>query len=144
VATVIRRAKAWGYDLADMMAKLLAFSAVPKIERVHPLEGGVFRRKYRRDRRPRMPRESRLVFYARYASEMMVKHARFALLFLQYRRILRRVMREPTVDADVAMTPVQEEEFTTLDMYTAAPATRIAVEKLRRQSPTRIPATKVP
>ena len=52
VETVIRRAKAWGYDPRNMMLKLLTFPRVPRIENVHPLEGGLFRRKYRRDRRP--------------------------------------------------------------------------------------------
>ena len=35
-------------------------------EGVHPLEGGVFRLKFRRDRRAGLPRESPLVFYPRY------------------------------------------------------------------------------
>jgi len=38
-----------------MMMKLLLFHAIPRLERVHPLEGRLFRRKFRRDRRPGMP-----------------------------------------------------------------------------------------
>src|SRR5207237_10551904 len=67
VERVIRRAKAWGYDPRDMMAKLLSFHAVAHIENVHPLEGGLFRRKYRCDRRPGMAIETRFAFYPRYA-----------------------------------------------------------------------------
>ena len=52
VETVLRRAKSWGYDLNKMMWKLLSFHAPHKLENVHPLDGGVIRRKYRRDRRP--------------------------------------------------------------------------------------------
>jgi radical SAM superfamily enzyme YgiQ (UPF0313 family) len=58
VETVIRRAKSWGYDPRNMMVKLLSFHAVARVEQVHPLEGGLFRRKYRRDRRAGMPLES--------------------------------------------------------------------------------------
>ena len=58
VERVVRRAKAWGYDPRNMMTKLLTFHAVPRIEKMHPLEGGLFRRKYRRERRPGMPLES--------------------------------------------------------------------------------------
>ena len=141
VETVIRRAKAWGYDLRNMMVKLLMFSAVPRIEDVHPLEGGIFRRKYRRDRRPGMPLETPVAFYFRYATEIVSKHLRFAAMYFQYRRILRRASRGSTVSTDVAMTPVQEGEFETLEMYTATPATRIAVEKLRRyKRPQTVPA----
>ena len=132
VETVIRRAKSWGYDLRNMMVKLLMFSAVPRIEEVHPLEGGIFRRKYRRDRRPGMPLENPIAFYFRYATEIVSKHLRFAVMYAQYRRILRRALRGSTVSTDVAMTPVQEGEFEALEMYTTTPATRIAVEKLRR------------
>ena len=90
VETVIRRSTSWGYSPRNMMVKLLAFSAVPRIERIHPLEGGLFRRKYRRDRRPEMPLESRLVFYSRYAREIVSKHVRFATMYGHYRRILDR------------------------------------------------------
>ena len=132
VETVIRRATSWGYSPRNMMVKLLAFSAVPRIERIHPLEGGLFRRKYRRDRRPEMPRENPLVFYLRYANEIVSKHVRFAAMYWQYRRILARAVRAGSDPMDVAMTPVKDEEFDTLEMYTTTPAAKIAVEKLRR------------
>ncbi len=132
VETVIRRATSWGYSPSNMMVKLLAFSAVPRIERIHPLEGGLFRRKYRSDRRPEMPRENPWAFYLRYASEIVSKHVRFALMYWQYRRILTRAVRAGTDPTDVAMKPVEDEEFDTLEMYTTTPAAKIAVEKLRR------------
>ena len=34
---------------------------------------------------------------------------------------------------DVAMTPVQDSEFEEMQMYTATPAAKFAVEKLRRR-----------
>ncbi|MCU0990800.1 MAG: radical SAM protein, partial [Xanthomonadales bacterium] len=132
VETVIRRAKSWGYDPRNMMAKLLAFSAVPRIEQMHPLEGGVFRRKYRRDRRPGLPLENPLAFYVRYAWEIVSKHLRFAAMYGQYRRILRRATSSPATRPDMAMTPVEDGEFDALEMYQTTPAARIAVDKLRR------------
>ena len=141
VERVVRRAHGWGYSPRNMMVKLLAFSAVPRIERIHPLEGGVFRRKYRRDRRPGSPRESRTVFYSRYAWEILSKHARFALMYWQYRRILRRALRCPPDATDVAMAPVRDDEYESLEIYTATPAARIAVDKLyryKRSAPTPI------
>ena len=138
VETVIRRSKSWGYDPRNMMVKLLVFSAVPRIEDMHPLEGGTFRRKYRRDRRPGMPLENPIAFYFRYATEILSKHFRFAVMYGQYRRILRRALRVSVASVDVAMTPVEEGEFETLEMYSTTPATRIAVEKLRRHKRTQI------
>lgn len=132
VETVIRRSKGWGYDPGNMMLKLLSFYAVPSIEHIHPLEGGLFRRKYRRDRRPGMPLQSAVSFYTRYAWEILSKHARFAALYWKYRRILKRVVSDSTAYTDLAMTPVQDGEFEQLEMYTATKATKFAVEKLRR------------
>jgi len=91
VESVIRRGKAWGFAPWTMMVKLLCFHACARIERVHPLEGGLFRLKYRRDRRPGMPLEHPVVFYARAARETLSKYAQFAWLALSYLRALRRV-----------------------------------------------------
>ena len=132
VETVMRRAKWWGYDPRNMMWKLLSFYAVARLEHVHPLEGGLFRRKYRRDRRAGMPLENPFVFYPRYAWEMVRKHLGFARMYWQYRRTLKRVTQESGPYMDVAMTPVQDAEFDQLDMYTTTQASKSAVMKLRR------------
>jgi hypothetical protein len=132
VEKVIRRAKMWGYDPRNMMLKLLTFHAVPRIEKVHPLDGGLFRRKYRRDRRPGMPLERAVVFHLRFAWETMSKQFRFGRMYWQHWRTLRRVERTPGVEMDIAMTPVQDHEFEEMQMYTTTQAARFAVSKLRR------------
>jgi hypothetical protein len=143
VETVLRRAKVWGYDPHDMMMKLLLFHAVPLLERVHPLEGGLFRRKFRRDRRPGMPLETPLAFYSRYAWDILSKHVRFAGMYSRYRRTLKRVARDTTPYMDVAMTPVQEAEFETLEMFSSTRGAKSVVEKLRRRSAARAEAASV-
>jgi hypothetical protein len=140
VATVLRRAKVWGYDPRNMMMKLLLFHAVPRLERVHPLEGGLFRRKFRRDRRGGLPLESRFAFYGRYTWDMLCKHLRFARMYLQYHRTLRRVIRDTTPYMDTAMAPVQEVEFETLEIFSATRGAKPVVEKLRRRSAARAEA----
>ena len=94
VETVIRRGTAWGFAPWAMMVKLLCFHACARIERVHPLEGGLFRLKYRKDRRPGMPLEHPVVFYARAARDTLSKYAQFAWLALSYLRALRRVEQD--------------------------------------------------
>jgi radical SAM superfamily enzyme YgiQ (UPF0313 family) len=143
VETVLRRAKVWGYDPRNMMMKLLMFHAVPRLERVHPLEGGLFRRKFRRDRRAGMPLEGRLAFYGRYAWDILCKHIRFAGMYWQYRSTLRRVTRDATPFMDTAMTPVEEAEFQTLEIFSSTRGSKSVVEKLRRRSAARTEAASV-
>jgi len=137
IETVLRRAKAWGGNPRDMMMKLLVFYALMVLERVHPLEGGLIRRKYRRDRRAGMPIESPVRFYPRLVWEFVSKHVRFAAMYWDYSRILRRVKRDTTPYTDLAMTPVRDAEYQELEMYSASQGAKIAVEKLRRRTAAR-------
>jgi radical SAM superfamily enzyme YgiQ (UPF0313 family) len=144
VETVLRRAKSWGYDPHNMMMKLLMFHAVPRLERVHPLEGGLFRRKFRRDRRRGMPLEGRWAFYGRYAWDILSKHIRFAGMYLQYRGALKRVVRDKTPYLDVATTPVQQKaELETLQMYTATRGAQTVVERQLRRFAARTEVARV-
>ena len=61
-------------------------------EGVHPLEGGAFRLKYRRDRRHGLPLESPFVFYPRYWGGIAVKARKYSRFFLNTRRILKEVL----------------------------------------------------
>ena len=133
VERVIRRTKLWNYDSWNMMVKLFSFYEAIKLEGVHPLESGVFRRKYRRDRRPGMPLESPLSFYPRHVWEVLSKHVRLAAMRWRFWRILKRVERDTGSYDDVAMMPVQEDEFDALEMFTVTQAARSAVDKQRRR-----------
>jgi hypothetical protein len=53
----------------------------------------------------------------------------------QFRRILKRVERDTGSYDDVAMMPVQEDEFDALEMFTVTQAARSAVDKQRRRKP---------
>jgi radical SAM superfamily enzyme YgiQ (UPF0313 family) len=133
VERVLRRTKAWGYDLANMRAKLFGFHAPARVERVHPLEGGIFRRRFRRDRRPGMPIESPFVFYPRYGWEIATKAARFTAMWWQYWRIYRRVLGDPRTEPDVAMVPVEAGELDALELFTHTPAARTVAEQRKRK-----------
>jgi radical SAM superfamily enzyme YgiQ (UPF0313 family) len=134
VERIIRRTKAWGYNPRDMMLKLLTFHAAPKLEKVHPLEGGFIRRKYRRDRRPGMPRENPLVFYPRYAWQVASTQLRLVAMYLQHVRILKRALRDTDAHEDIAMAPVQENDFDALELFTSTQAAKTVVEKQRRKT----------
>ena len=103
---------------------------------MHPLESGMFRRKYRRDRRPILPRENPLVFYPRYAWETATKLVRAGVLLARYQLLLRRVMRAEVGDAgnDVAMQPVSDREMDEIGLFTVSDAARSAVAQSRKKA----------
>ncbi|MBK1705853.1 B12-binding domain-containing radical SAM protein [Halochromatium glycolicum] len=108
VARILRRARAWGYEPKQMMDKLFAFHAPVIHENVHPLEGGLIRRRCRKDRRPGFPLESPLAYYPKQAWEFMTKYSRVLRMHSRYKRIMERVIAEEclAIQDDVAMLPV--------------------------------------
>jgi radical SAM superfamily enzyme YgiQ (UPF0313 family) len=134
VETVLRRAKTWGYDLRNMMWKLISFDAPVRLENVHPLDGGIFRRKYRRDRRPGLPLENVLVFHGREGWRMLHKYARFARLYWRYRRTLHRVSRDRRPYSDVAIAPPDPGEAGVLDLFTKTRGAQSEADRFRRRT----------
>jgi radical SAM superfamily enzyme YgiQ (UPF0313 family) len=134
VETVLRRAKTWGYDLHNMMWKLLSFHAPQKLEDVHPLDGGVFRRKYRRDRRPTLPLENPLLFHWRESWRMIVKHARFVALYWRYRRTWKRVARDRTPYCDLATAQTSAAEADVLELFNATRGAQAEAARARRRT----------
>ena len=103
--TVLHRAKIRGYDPWNMVMKMFSFCAPPKFEAVHPLDGGLWRHKHRRDRRPSLPIESAFLFYPKFWLGAAVKYGRAAWLFWSYWRTYRRVMKADShLHEDVALT----------------------------------------
>jgi radical SAM superfamily enzyme YgiQ (UPF0313 family) len=118
IKTIMRRAAATGINAGNMMFLLLWYWACEKLEKVHPLQGGYFRRKYRKDRRPELPVESPLVFYPKYATELVYKHVRLAAQIVRYGRFRYQLKRDPEAKnyMDVALTPVLEEDTSKLEL----------------------------
>ena len=118
IRTVMRRAAATGINAGNMMFLLLWYWACEKLEKVHPLQGGYLRRKYRKDRRPTLPRENPLVFYPKYAYELVYKHARLAGQIVKFGRFRYQLKGDPEAKnyRDVALTPVLEEDTSTLEL----------------------------
>jgi len=135
VETVMRRAAAGGKGARKIGVMALWFYGSIAVEGVHPLQGGLFRRKYRTDRRPGLPPESPFIFYPRYAWEIVSKHARLLALALRYERARRRVVADPTASTyrDQALTPVTDDETGTLEIFNATESARAAVENFKRQ-----------
>ena len=131
IETLMRRQAAMGKKARRITMNACWLYGVPTYEKVHPLQGGLLRFKARKDRRPTMPRESALAFYPRFIWQSLVTNLRFALLYLKYYRIERRVEKDPAKKSytDLAIKPVQLEELDELEMFTAEPSAQQVVEK---------------
>jgi len=118
--TVLRRAAASpGMSAGNMFFLLMWFYTCVVLEKVDPLQGGYLRRKYRTDRRPTLPRENPLVFYPKFAAEVLWKHVRLAGQVWTLYRLRRKLKRDPNARAyrDIALTPVTDTEAESLEMF---------------------------
>ena len=132
--TVLRRAAVFDLGVSHLSGLLYMFGKTVEAEGVHPLQSGLIRRKFRRDRRHGMPLESPLKFYPRYAKEFVVRYGRVAIDMLRLERIRRRVLKDPQRYAymDQALTPVTAEETETLELFSHNAGARNEVVRTRR------------
>ena len=121
------------------LTTLLWFKLVALFEGVHPLEGGAFRLKFRRDRRFGMKRENLIAFYVRYAAETVVKAGHYLSIYREARRTLRQVLGAPDrwTYTDLAIAPPGEDELDKLDLYQATSGGEAAVARVRRETEAR-------
>ncbi|HEU0156336.1 MAG TPA: radical SAM protein [Stellaceae bacterium] len=136
IRTVLRRAAASPKGRPHTtLTTLLWFKLMTMFEAVHPLEGGAFRRKARRERRYGLPRESPMVFYPREAAEIVVKAARYWAVYRRAKAILKEVLAAPDRRAysDLSIAPPLEDEFDSLDLYHATSGGEAALARKRRE-----------
>jgi hypothetical protein len=138
--TILRRAAAHPLGRPKTaLTTMLWFKLMLLYEGVHPLEGGAFRLKFRRDRRYGMRLEGRLVFYPRYAVEIVLKAWRYLTVYRDAMRTMRQVLRAPDrwTYADVAIAPPGDDELDKLDLYHVTSGGEAAVDRQRREAAAR-------
>jgi len=140
--TILRRTASRARRRAILKA-IVWFYGFHRIEQVHPLQGGLLRRKYRLDRRPSLPVESPVIFHLRFAWQLLRKLAGYLALARKFKAIHSRVENYPMLDQymDLAMTPAAEENEAEIEMYHASDAAIAAVEKVRQRQTRRIVST---
>jgi radical SAM superfamily enzyme YgiQ (UPF0313 family) len=111
VETILRRGVASGLNPRKIVDAATIFSGATWIEGVHPLQFGFVRRKLRTQRRHGLPIENPLVFYPRWAVQSAAAAWRWLRLLRRYRRIMRRVLADPTAlhYVDLALQPPSAE-----------------------------------
>jgi Radical SAM superfamily len=136
IRTVLRRAAAHRQGRPQTtLSTLLWFKLMTMFENVHPLEGGAFRRKSRRDRRYGLPIESAFVFYPKYLGEIVVKAWRYWSVYRHAKGILKEVLTasDRWSYTDLSITPPQDDEFDRLDLYHQTRGGAEALGRKRRE-----------
>ncbi|MGZ5460487.1 MAG: B12-binding domain-containing radical SAM protein [Thermoanaerobaculia bacterium] len=135
VEAVLRRLIAKRASASNAILLMTWFGGSIHIEGVHPLEAGLFRFKFRRDRRSGFPIEPRWKFYPKYFFESIAKLGRWASTYAGLRLIYMRAKRDPKKYEymDTALTPVTDHDVEDLEMFhqTAAAEAFVARETRR-------------
>jgi len=110
IETIFKRARADGISVGKVLFLMIWFYACIKFEHLHPFEAGFFRRKSRDERRPGLPFENPLVFYAKRVRDVLSTHLNVLLLLIRWGIMRRRIKGDPNAVnyTDVSLTPLQE------------------------------------
>jgi hypothetical protein len=132
--TIMRRAAAFDLGISHLQGLLFMFSKAVAIENLHPLQGGIWRRKYRLDRRTGMPIEPAWSFYPKRLWETVRKVRMMARWWLELDRIRQEVRKDPNKHAymDAALQPVDEHDVETMAMFTHNEGARNEVARTKR------------
>jgi hypothetical protein len=133
LVTIVRRACASGIRMRNILIPIAWFWSSIFISRLHPLEGGYFRRRARLERRAGLPVERRVAFYLRHGHEMLVGHLKLigfaAWLLLTAVRVRLDQARRPYGDRSLAETPDDE-----LELFKISDAAKAADSRPRRRA----------
>ena len=118
IETILRRVASAGANASNALFLITWFKGSVDFENMHPLECGLLRLKFRRDRRRSFAIEPIWQFYPRYFTETAVKLVRWGALYLRLRRIYLRIKRDPQRLAytDPAMAPVADGDLETPEL----------------------------
>ncbi|NIA67707.1 radical SAM protein [Pelagibius litoralis] len=144
--TLMKRMLVSGNKPERIWAHALQFAGSIRYEKVHPLQGGYFRRKVRTQRRSTMPLESPLVFYPRRVWETLTTYIPFAGFALRLWIKCQQVKRDPANKnyTDLALTPVTDHgEDESLEMFAHTGAAQAAVAKAQKEAAAREKHAKV-
>ncbi len=132
--TLLRRAAATGVPIGNLAKYLLTFSTTDRLEKVHPLQGGIFRLKHPSERRPGLSRESPQWFWPRFAWQTLTKH--MILVGIALRLLFWQMMIAYGPHAknytDASLTPVGEDGDEGLDLLTKTTGAVAAVAHLKK------------
>ncbi|MFI5304492.1 MAG: B12-binding domain-containing radical SAM protein [Nitrospiria bacterium] len=120
IKTIFRRRRAEGHSVGKILGQMIWFCGAVFIERVHPLQAGIIRRKDRSEKRPGLPADPLLAFiWLRFKETIttIVKVIRFALKLHHMRRDVEQEFEKGKY-IDLAITPVTRRKRDELSIAT--------------------------
>jgi hypothetical protein len=132
--TLLRRAAANGVPLLNLAKYLLTFSTTDRLERVHPLQGGILRLKHPSERRLGLPQESAWIFWPRFLGGTIKKQAILAGTTAWLLMWVFAIARNPNARSykDLALMPVGNDDDEKLDLITKTAGGRTAVAHIKK------------
>src|SRR5260370_5702123 len=134
IETLIKRAVASGMRSRRMTSMIFYFYGSHAFEHVHPLQGGIIRRKPRAQRRPGYKRENPLSFFARRTRETLATYLPGAWFFWRLERRRQKIGNDPASKhyVDVALSPRDDDEADpNLHLYHAPDSPALAPDQAR-------------
>jgi Radical SAM superfamily len=134
MVTILRRGAATNSPISGLSSHLLFFANFVPVEKVHPLQGGLLRRKRRLDRRPGLPIEPIWLFYPKYAWDSISKYSGLLRKWINLEWTMQRIRRDPNRHryTDQALADVTDNETQSLELFTHTDDARHAVEHIRK------------
>ena len=146
IETIFKRMVALGSNKRlTTLNRLLWYRDFHRLYGCHPLEGGLSRMKFRRDRRSEMKLENPLVFYPKFWGSELRNVLSMVWTYRRMRRMLDGIWADPESRnyRDIAITPPGLDELS-LGMYADTRGTANAIEKRERQQKIRDDARSKP
>ena len=134
--TILRRAAALNSTRPMTTAnRLIQYGAGVRLRKIFTLELGVIRLMWRKDRRPGMPLENHIAFYARYYWDNVRSIATLSALRIYYRLLTWILWSNPARSdyVDAAIAAPASSDLDTLGMFTETRGGTEAVEAFRRK-----------
>ena len=118
VETILRRAAACGMKPGNIAFLMLWFYGCVKIEGIHPLEGGWFRRKIRTQRRRGMPIESPFTYLPKRLVGVIKNQWAWISMLRKFKKIREKVKADGDAKdyTDFSLQPVSDEEELETDL----------------------------
>ncbi len=112
VETVLRRARVSGLKMSKVVNAMTVFAGASRIEKVHPLQFGLIRRKIRTQRRHGMKLENPLIFYPRHIGTSIAAGLAWWSLVKRNRKIRSKVEADPNAMTytDEALTKIKRND----------------------------------
>ena len=132
--TLMRRAAVTKVPMLSLAKVLVQFSTMMQLEKVHPLQSGLIRMRHPGEQRPGLAPENVVLFYLRYARDLVVRNASFIHTTWWILSMMRRVARDPQrhLYMDQSLTTVYDDEDQTFDYLTKTDGAKAAIDHIKK------------